>query len=204
MLSLKPAHIRCENRPIQTSFIQAFSVFARLFTSSAHQGVYSNEVHFGCPSVLISKGQEFIISHAELCMGHRSNTEQTALLISINRKRSCHFNDQSGDRCECVLGFHVVFQFFRLPFTYFLSFRLHPSLLFSHCALYFSSQQGANNYDEAAEYIRSKFEDLNKKKETKEIYPHFTCATDTKNVQFVFDAVTDVIIKNNLKDCGLF
>ena len=38
----------------------------------------------------------------------------------------------------------------------------------------------------------------------KEIYTHFTCATDTKNVQFVFDAVTDVIIKNNLKDCGLF
>jgi hypothetical protein len=23
-------------------------------------------------------------------------------------------------------------------------------------------------------------------------------------LQFVFDAVTDVIIKNNLKDCGLF
>ena len=35
-------------------------------------------------------------------------------------------------------------------------------------------------------------------------YTHFTCATDTNNVQFVFDAVTDVIIKNNLKDCGLF
>ena len=30
------------------------------------------------------------------------------------------------------------------------------------------------------------------------------CPTDAKNVQFVFDAVTDVIIKNNLKDCGLF
>jgi len=27
---------------------------------------------------------------------------------------------------------------------------------------------------------------------------------DTTNIQFVFDAVTDVIIKNNLKDCGLF
>ncbi|KAL0191710.1 hypothetical protein M9458_014408, partial [Cirrhinus mrigala] len=53
-------------------------------------------------------------------------------------------------------------------------------------------------------YIQTKFEDLNKKKDTKEIYTHFTCATDTKNVQFVFDAVTDVIIKNNLKDCGLF
>lgn len=67
-----------------------------------------------------------------------------------------------------------------------------------------SSPTGANKYDEAASYIQSKFEDLNKRKDTKEIYTHFTCATDTKNVQFVFDAVTDVIIKNNLKDCGLF
>jgi len=63
---------------------------------------------------------------------------------------------------------------------------------------------GANNYEEAAAYIQLQFENLNKKKDTKEIYSHFTCATDTNNVQFVFDAVTDVIIKNNLKDCGLF
>uniref|UniRef100_A0AAY4BSW4 Guanine nucleotide-binding protein G(i) subunit alpha-2 n=1 Tax=Denticeps clupeoides TaxID=299321 RepID=A0AAY4BSW4_9TELE len=68
----------------------------------------------------------------------------------------------------------------------------------------FPEYPGANKYDEAASYIQTKFEDLNKKKDTKEIYTHFTCATDTKNVQFVFDAVTDVIIKNNLKDCGLF
>uniref|UniRef100_A0A672YXQ4 Guanine nucleotide-binding protein G(i) subunit alpha-2 n=2 Tax=Sphaeramia orbicularis TaxID=375764 RepID=A0A672YXQ4_9TELE len=68
----------------------------------------------------------------------------------------------------------------------------------------FPEYTGANMYDEAASYIQTKFEDLNKKKDTKEIYTHFTCATDTKNVQFVFDAVTDVIIKNNLKDCGLF
>ncbi|CAO2602595.1 Guanine nucleotide-binding protein G(i) subunit alpha-2 [Lemmus lemmus] len=68
----------------------------------------------------------------------------------------------------------------------------------------FPEDTGANKYDEAAGYIHSKFEDLNKRKDTKEIYTHFTCATDTKNVQFVFDAVTDVIIKNNLKDCGLF
>ncbi|MEQ2194514.1 Guanine nucleotide-binding protein G(i) subunit alpha-2 [Xenoophorus captivus] len=68
----------------------------------------------------------------------------------------------------------------------------------------FPEYSGLNNYKEAAAYIQSKFEDLNKKKDTKEIYTHFTCATDTENVQFVFDAVTDVIIKNNLKDCGLF
>ena len=63
---------------------------------------------------------------------------------------------------------------------------------------------GAQNYEEASAYIQLQFENLNKKRETKEVYTHFTCATDTDNVQFVFDAVTDVIIKNNLKDCGLF
>lgn len=63
---------------------------------------------------------------------------------------------------------------------------------------------GPNTFEDAACYIRMKFESLNKRKDQKEIYTHFTCATDTNNVQFVFDAVTDVIIKNNLKDCGLF
>ncbi|CAL8338181.1 unnamed protein product [Merluccius merluccius] len=74
----------------------------------------------------------------------------------------------------------------------------------SPLSICYPEYSGANKYDEAASYVQTKFEDLNKKKDTKEIYTHFTCATDTKNVQFVFDAVTDVIIKNNLKDCGLF
>nr|ACB05684.1 G alpha i subunit [Euprymna scolopes]ACB05685.1 G alpha i subunit [Euprymna scolopes] len=68
----------------------------------------------------------------------------------------------------------------------------------------FSEYEGANTYEEAAAYIQVQFENLNKRKDSKEIYTHFTCATDTNNVQFVFDVVTDVIIKNNLKDCGLF
>lgn len=64
--------------------------------------------------------------------------------------------------------------------------------------------QGSNTYEEGAAYIQMKFESLNKRRDQKEIYTHFTCATDTSNIQFVFDAVTDVVIKNNLKDCGLF
>eukprot|EP00116_Pleurobrachia_bachei_P005762 sb/3466024/ len=67
----------------------------------------------------------------------------------------------------------------------------------------FPEYTGPNSYSEAAQYIQLKFEALNRK-EGKEVYTHFTCATDTGNIQFVFDAVTDVIIKNNLKDCGLF
>jgi guanine nucleotide-binding protein G(i) subunit alpha len=76
-----------------------------------------------------------------------------------------------------------------------------PDLIYLFIKLPFS---GSNTYEEAAAYIQMQFENLNKRKDTKEIYTHFTCATDTNNIQFVFDAVTDVIIKNNLKDCGLF
>lgn len=68
----------------------------------------------------------------------------------------------------------------------------------------FPEYRGSNSYEEAAAYVKFKFENLNRKKGSKEIYTHFTCATDVTNIQFVFDAVTDVIIKNNLKDCGLF
>lgn len=67
----------------------------------------------------------------------------------------------------------------------------------------FPEYGGQNTYEEAAVYIQRQFEDLNRNKETKEIYSHFTCATDTSNIQFVFDAVTDVIIQNNLKYIGL-
>jgi len=42
---------------------------------------------------------------------------------------------------------------------------------------------GKNNYTEASSYIRKQFEDLNKNPDTKEIYAHYTCATDTRNIE---------------------
>jgi guanine nucleotide-binding protein G(i) subunit alpha len=68
----------------------------------------------------------------------------------------------------------------------------------------FPEYTGSNTYEETSMYIKNRFEELNKVPEQKQIYFHFTCATDTENIQFVFSGVTDVIIKNNLKDCGLF
>uniref|UniRef100_A0A8C2JQS8 Guanine nucleotide-binding protein G(i) subunit alpha-2 n=1 Tax=Cyprinus carpio TaxID=7962 RepID=A0A8C2JQS8_CYPCA len=99
---------------------------------------------------------------------------------------------------EEMVSFRYSWNSFRCVFHYFEVEQRSP------LTICYPEYSGANKYDEAASYIQTKFEDLNKKKDTKEIYTHFTCATDTKNVQFVFDAVTDVIIKNNLKDCGLF
>ena len=38
---------------------------------------------------------------------------------------------------------------------------------------------------------------------TKQIYTHFTCATDTMQIRFVMAAVNDIIIQENLRMCGL-
>jgi len=75
---------------------------------------------------------------------------------------------------------------------------------YSPLSVCFPEFKGPNTYEDAAAYIQMKFENLNKRKDAKEVYTHRTCATDTNNVAFVFDAITDIIIKNNLKDCGLF
>ncbi|KAG9353066.1 hypothetical protein AGOR_G00156620 [Albula goreensis] len=73
-----------------------------------------------------------------------------------------------------------------------------------HLSICFPDYDGPNTYEDASNYIKQQFQDLNMKKGVKEIYSHLTCATDTQNVQIVFNAVTDIIIKENLKDCGLF
>lgn len=67
----------------------------------------------------------------------------------------------------------------------------------------FPEYTGEQNYQEAAAFVQAQFEAKNKSND-KEIYCHMTCATDTTNIQFVFDAVTDVIIANNLRNCGLY
>uniref|UniRef100_A0A1I7UMX9 Guanine nucleotide-binding protein G(K) subunit alpha n=1 Tax=Caenorhabditis tropicalis TaxID=1561998 RepID=A0A1I7UMX9_9PELO len=74
----------------------------------------------------------------------------------------------------------------------------------THC---FPEYTGENNYEEASAYIQQQFEEVNKRtvgNKNQEIYTQFTCATDTNNIRFVFDAVTDIIIRDNLRTCGLY
>jgi hypothetical protein len=33
---------------------------------------------------------------------------------------------------------------------------------------------------------------------------HLMCTTDTNNMRFVISAITDLLIKNFLKDCGIY
>uniref|UniRef100_A0A914MEY3 Guanine nucleotide-binding protein G(I) subunit alpha n=2 Tax=Meloidogyne incognita TaxID=6306 RepID=A0A914MEY3_MELIC len=74
----------------------------------------------------------------------------------------------------------------------------------SPLTLCFAEYSGSNTYEESAAYIQLQFESLNKRKDgQKEIYTHFTCATDTNNIRFVFDACTDIVVRENLRQCGL-
>ncbi|KAG0173803.1 guanine nucleotide-binding protein subunit alpha [Apophysomyces sp. BC1034] len=66
----------------------------------------------------------------------------------------------------------------------------------------FSDFDGANTYDAATDYILNRFVSLNQS-DSKQIYTHFTCATDTEQIKFVMAAVNDIIIQNNLRDVGL-
>merc|ERR1712232_59617 len=66
----------------------------------------------------------------------------------------------------------------------------------------FPEYTGGKNYDPAAAYIREQFvaQSDNPKKH---IYPHITCATNTENIQHVFNAVKDIILHQALDESGL-
>uniref|UniRef100_A0A670JP87 Uncharacterized protein n=1 Tax=Podarcis muralis TaxID=64176 RepID=A0A670JP87_PODMU len=59
-----------------------------------------------------------------------------------------------------------------------------------------------NIFFNSLEFILKMFVDLNPESE-KIIYSHFTCATDTENIRFVFAAVKDTILQLNLKEYNL-
>ena len=67
----------------------------------------------------------------------------------------------------------------------------------------FPDYDGPNTYEEAVEYIKAKFKNLSRLK-SKVIYTHLTCAINTQNIQWVFDIVSDLIIKSDQRECALY
>ena len=62
----------------------------------------------------------------------------------------------------------------------------------------FPEYKGKNEYEEACEYVREQFESQNKRTDTKEIYTRFTCATNTNNLRYLHDSLSDVLLRNVL------
>nr|XP_010964986.1 guanine nucleotide-binding protein subunit alpha-11 [Camelus bactrianus] len=80
---------------------------------------------------------------------------------------------------------------------------LEDKILYSHLVDYFPEFDGPQLDAQAArEFILKMFVDLNPDSD-KIIYSHFTCATDTENIRFVFAAVKDTILQLNLKEYNL-
>ncbi|XP_038624108.1 guanine nucleotide-binding protein subunit alpha-11-like [Tachyglossus aculeatus] len=80
---------------------------------------------------------------------------------------------------------------------------LEDKILYSHLVDYFPEFDGPQRDAQAArEFILKMFVDLNPDSD-KIIYSHFTCATDTENIRFVFAAVKDTILQLNLKEYNL-
>lgn len=78
---------------------------------------------------------------------------------------------------------------------------LEEKLQTSHLADYFPEFTGSpKNAIEAREFIMDMFL---ASADNKMVYTHFTCATDTSNIKFVFAAVKDTILQLNLKEYNL-
>jgi len=65
-----------------------------------------------------------------------------------------------------------------------------------------SSITDDTSFDQCSEYFKKLFLVKNKNPD-KSIFTHITCATDTSNVKFVFNAVIAIILEANLKSSGL-
>jgi len=66
----------------------------------------------------------------------------------------------------------------------------------------FTEYTGGKVYEAASAFVREQFvaQNTNTKKQ---IYPHLTCATDTGNVQNVFNNVRSTLLKKGMDDAGL-
>ncbi|XP_026559614.1 guanine nucleotide-binding protein subunit alpha-14-like isoform X1 [Pseudonaja textilis] len=78
---------------------------------------------------------------------------------------------------------------------------LEEKIMYSHLINYFPQFRGPKQDVKAAgDFILELYKDQNS---DKDIYAHFTCATDTENIRFVFAAVKDTILTRNLKEFNL-
>ena len=86
---------------------------------------------------------------------------------------------------------------------------------------YFSDYTGGADYNAACEYLLQRFVSLNQSAATKQIYAHYTCATDTNQIRcaschrsfkkrskkksssVVLNAISDILLQIHLRECGL-
>jgi hypothetical protein len=64
------------------------------------------------------------------------------------------------------------------------------------------SPSGPQEASKALEFLQAKFLTQNENK-NKQIYTHLTCATDTEQINVVFNAVMDIVLHQMLEQVGM-
>lgn len=67
---------------------------------------------------------------------------------------------------------------------------------------YFPEYSG-QTLEDAKLFFAKKFTSINRN-QGKQVYVHYTCATDTEQIKFVMAATNDIIVKSNLAQAGMF
>lgn len=136
------------------------------------------------------------------------NVTTILFLVAISEYDQLLFEDETVNRMqEALTLFDSICNsrwFIKTSIILFLNKidRFREKLPVSPMKNYFPDYEGGDDYQAACDYILHRFVSLNQS-ENKQIYTHFTCATDTTQIRFVMAAVNDIIIQQNLRDVGL-
>jgi guanine nucleotide-binding protein G(i) subunit alpha len=122
------------------------------------------------------------------------NVTTILFLVAISEYDQLLFEDETVNRMqEALTLFDSICNsrwFIRTSIILFLNKidRFKEKLPASPMKNYFPDYEGGDDYSLACDYILNRFVSLNQH-ETKQIYTHFTCATDTTQIRFVMAAV---------------
>lgn len=122
------------------------------------------------------------------------NVTTILFLVAISEYDQLLFEDETVNRMqEALTLFDSICNsrwFIKTSIILFLNKidRFREKLPISPMKAYFPDYEGGANYEAACDYILQRFVSLNQQ-EQKQIYTHFTCATDTTQIRFVMSAV---------------
>jgi guanine nucleotide-binding protein G(i) subunit alpha len=127
------------------------------------------------------------------------NVTTILFLVAISEYDQLLFEDETVNRMqEALTLFDSICNsrwFIKTSIILFLNKidRFKEKLPTSPMKNYFPDYEGGEDYALACDYILNRFVSLNQH-ETKQIYTHFTCATDTTQIRFVMAAVNGKMI----------
>jgi guanine nucleotide-binding protein subunit alpha len=130
------------------------------------------------------------------------NVTTILFLVAISEYDQLLFEDETVNRMqEALTLFDSICNsrwFIKTSIILFLNKidRFKEKLPVSPMKNYFPDYEGGDDYAAACNYILNRFVSLNQH-ETKQIYTHFTCATDTTQIRFVMAAVNGEPAPNN-------